>query len=248
MFLVNLEQTSSCKFSIDHKLHSLHLWNFVSFANLLVLIYSNLKEKTHCQKKNYQIFLSINIITLFSANLSWWNITAEKKSGLASVFSITCAVCGTENVVKTSSEHRSSQRGPNSHDDNSRAALLCIHTGISETHLNNLLCTLNIPSMNPVTFKSRENEIGQAVKQVTKKSWQKQGKRGITHQLIKLQSWVWLKGRLCIILQEQNPAQFAQMLKKTGKEAKNTIFDSIIQHHQSNDVYSSSPFVYCSKT
>ena len=99
-----------------------------------------------------------------------------KKYGLASVFSITCAVCGTENVVKTSSEHRSSQRGPNSHDDNSRAALLYLHTGISETHLNNLLCTLNIPSMNPVTFKSRENEIGQAVKQVTKKSWQKQEK------------------------------------------------------------------------
>ena len=92
------------------------------------------------------------------------------------MFSITCAVCGTENVVKTSSEHRSSQRGPNSHDDNSRAALLYLHRVISETHLNNLLCTLNIPSMNPVTFKSRENEIGQAVKQVTKKSWQKQEK------------------------------------------------------------------------
>ena len=79
-------------------------------------------------------------------------------------------MCGTENVVKTSSEHRSSQRGPNSHDDNSRAALLFLHTGISETHLNNLLCTLNIPSMNPVAFKSKDNEIGQAVKQVTKKS------------------------------------------------------------------------------
>ena len=38
--------------------------------------------------------------------------------------------------------------------------------------------------MNPVTFKSRENEIGQAVKQVTKKSWQKQGKRGITHAVM----------------------------------------------------------------
>lgn len=40
--------------------------------------------------------------------------------------------------------------------------------------------------MNPVTFKSRENEIGQAVKQVTKKSWQKQGKRGITHAVMGL--------------------------------------------------------------
>ena len=102
--------------------------------------------------------------------MSWWNITAEKKYGLASVFSVTCAVCGTENVVKTSSEHRSSQRGPISHDDNSRAALQCLHTEIGETHLNNLLCTLNIPFMNPVTFKSRENKIGHAVEQVTKKS------------------------------------------------------------------------------
>ena len=56
MFLVNLEQTSSCKFSTDHKLHSLLLWNFVKIflvfcKNLLVLIYSKLKEKTHCQNK-----------------------------------------------------------------------------------------------------------------------------------------------------------------------------------------------------
>ena len=86
------------------------------------------------------------------------------------MFSVTCAVCGTKNVVKTSSEHRSGQRAPPSHDVNSRAVLGCLHTGIGETHLNNLLCTLNIPSMNPVTFKSRENEIGHAVEQVTKKS------------------------------------------------------------------------------
>ena len=38
MFLVNLEQTSSCK--------------FVTFGkNLLVLIYSKLKDKTQCQNK-----------------------------------------------------------------------------------------------------------------------------------------------------------------------------------------------------
>ena len=93
-----------------------------------------------------------------------------KKCGLASVFSVTCAVCGTENVVKTSSEQRSGQRGLLSQDVNSRAVLECIHTAIGETHLDNLLCTLNMPSMNPVTFKSRENEIGHVVEQVTKKS------------------------------------------------------------------------------
>lgn len=95
---------------------------------------------------------------------------SRKQYGLASVFSVTCAVCGTENVVKTSSEHKSGQRGPPSHDVNSRAVLGCLHTGIGENHLNDLLCTLNISSMNPVTFKSRENEIGHAVEQVTKKS------------------------------------------------------------------------------
>ena len=112
------------------------------------------------------------MFTLFSADLSLWNIhvTAEKKCGLASVFSVTCAVCGAENVVKTSSEHRSGQRGPLTQDVNSRAVLGCLHTGIGETHLNNLLCTLNIPPMNPVTFKSRENEIGHAVEQVTRRS------------------------------------------------------------------------------
>ena len=84
------------------------------------------------------------------------------------MFSVTCAVCGTDNVVKTSSQH-SSQRGPLSHDVNSRDVLGCLHTGSSKTHVNNFLCTLNISSMNPVTFKSRENEIGHAVEQVTKR-------------------------------------------------------------------------------
>ena len=85
------------------------------------------------------------------------------------MFTVTCAVCGAENVVKTR-EHRSGQRGPLTQNVNSRAVLGCLHTGIGETHLNNLLCTLNIPPMNPVTFKSGENEIGHAVEQVTRRS------------------------------------------------------------------------------
>jgi len=71
-------------------------------------------------------------------------------------------VCGRDNIVKTSSEHRSGVRGALSHDVNSRAVLGCLHTG---THLNNFLCTLNIPSLNPVTFKCREREIGHKVEQ-----------------------------------------------------------------------------------
>jgi len=98
---------------------------------LLVLVYSKLKDwrRRHAARTKYQIFLSSNIVTSCSANLSLWNITAWKKCGLASVFSVTRAVCGTENVVKTSCEHRSGQRGPPSHNVNSRApaALGCLN-------------------------------------------------------------------------------------------------------------------------
>ena len=65
--------------------------------------------------------------------------------------------------MKTSLEHRSGQRGPLTHNINSRAVLGCLHTGIGETHLNNLLSTLTVPTINPVTFKCREREIGAAV-------------------------------------------------------------------------------------
>ena len=85
----------------------------------------------------FNIFININIV-----NLSQWNITVEKKCGLASVFSVlvACAGCGTEDVVKTFIKHRSGQRGPLSHDCNSRSVYGCLQTGIGETHVNNLLC------------------------------------------------------------------------------------------------------------
>ena len=170
MFLVNLEQKSSCKFSTDHKLHLLLLWNFVSFCkHLLVLIYSKLKEKTHCQNRMSD-FPEYQYCPFIFSQFVIVEHNRRKKYGLASVFSVTCAACGTENVVKTSSEHRSGQRGLLSHGVNSRAVLGCLHTRISETRLNNLLCTFNILFMNPVTFKSRGNEIGHTVEQVTKKS------------------------------------------------------------------------------
>lgn len=72
--------------------------------------------------------------------------------------------------MKTSSEHRSGQRGPSTHNINSRAVLGCLHTGIGITHLNNLLSTLNVPTINPVTFKSSERETGNAVEKVARKT------------------------------------------------------------------------------
>lgn len=55
-------------------------------------------------------------------------------------------------------------------DVNTRAALGCLHAGVGNTHLNNLLSTLNVPAMNSSTFKTREREAGKAIEQVAKNS------------------------------------------------------------------------------
>ena len=52
------------------------------------------------------------------------------------------------------------------------AALGCVHTGVGNTHLNNLLSTLNVPSMNSSTLKNREREAGKVIELVAKNSCQ----------------------------------------------------------------------------
>ena len=106
----------------------------------------------------------------FSAPLSLYNVREERRFGLASVFTFSCSSYAEKNNVETSSEHRRGQRGPLTHNINSRAVLGCLHTGIGETHPNNLLSTLYVPTINLVTFKSREREIGTAVEKVARKS------------------------------------------------------------------------------
>ena len=78
--------------------------------------------------------------------------------------------CAVQRMLSRPQVNTGAVRGPLTQDVNSRAVLGCLHTGIGETHLNSLLCTLNFPPMNAVTFKSRENEIGHAVEQVTRRS------------------------------------------------------------------------------
>ena len=108
-----------------------------------MLICSKLKEKTHCQNKvsdlpEYQ-YIHFN----FSQFVIVEHNSRKQKWVSLSVLSYLCSVWYRE-CCKTSNEHRSGQRGPLSQDVNSRAVLGCLHTGIGETHLNNLLCTLNI--------------------------------------------------------------------------------------------------------
>ena len=99
-------------------------------------------------------------------------MTDEVRHGLASTFVVICPVCGKKNTVKTSEQHRSGQRGPPAFDINTRMALGCLHAGIGQTHINNVLSTLNAPTLNSVTFKLREREVGKAVEGIAKSSCQ----------------------------------------------------------------------------
>ena len=83
---------------------------------------------------------------------------------------IKCPVCGKNNKVKTSGQHRSGKCGPPAFDINTRVVLGCLHAGIGQTHINNVLSTLNAPTLNSVTFKLREREVGKAVEGIVKSS------------------------------------------------------------------------------
>ena len=104
--------------------------------------------------------------------LSFYNVRDEVRHGLGSTFVIICPVCGKNNEIKTSEQHKSGQRGPPAFDVNTRVALGCLHAGIGQTHINNLFSTLNAPTINSVTFKLREREVGKAVEVVAKSSCQ----------------------------------------------------------------------------
>ena len=98
--------------------------------------------------------------------LSLTNIMAEKQSGLSSIFSIKCGFCSHENEVKSSAEHRAGSCGPLVSNINTRAVLGSLHAGMGNTHLNNLLSTMNVLTMNHNLFKRREREVGNALEKV----------------------------------------------------------------------------------
>lgn len=96
----------------------------------------------------------------------------EIQHGLASTFLIPCSFCGKTNEIKTSGEHKSGKRGPPAFDINTRVALGCLHAGIGQTHINNVLSTSNIPTINSSTFKRREREVGKTIETVARASCQ----------------------------------------------------------------------------
>ena len=85
------------------------------------------------------------------------NICDEQRNGLASTFTFRCPSCGYLNKAETSKQHRSGNRGPKkAFGINTRVTLGCLHAGIGQTHINNILCCMNIPTINSITFKQRE--------------------------------------------------------------------------------------------
>ena len=120
---------------------------------------------------NYK-FQLIGASLLALAKSIYYNVRDEVRHGLASTFVITGPVCGKNNEIKTSQQHKSGQRCPPAFEVNTRVALGCLHAGIGQTHINNLLSTLNAPTINSVTFKLREREVGKAVEGVAKSSSQ----------------------------------------------------------------------------
>ena len=85
--------------------------------------------------------------------LSFVNIVEGKQSGLSSISSIKCSFCGHLNEVQSSAEHRAGSRGP--------------LVSMGNTHPNNLLSTMNVPTMNHNLFKRREREVGNALENVS---------------------------------------------------------------------------------
>ena len=102
--------------------------------------------------------------------LPFTEIYNETKSGLASTFTVNCSFCGKGNIVLTSKTHRHGSRGPNAFDVNSRAVLATLNAGIGHTHLSTITAAFDIPSMNHVTYKAREREVGKAIEEVAAKS------------------------------------------------------------------------------
>ena len=100
------------------------------------------------------------------------------------MFSVKCSFWGHLKEVRSSGEHRAGSYGPLASDINTRAALGSLNAGMENTHLNNLLSTMNMPTMNHHLFKIRKREVGNALENVAKNS----GKINLNLKKVKLLS------------------------------------------------------------
>ena len=105
----------------------------------------------------------------------------EVRHGLAGTLVIyLSSLLEKQNEIKTSEQHRSGKRGPPAFDVNKPEALGCLHASIGQTHISNLLSSLNNPTINSVTFKLREGQVGKLKLQ----SWKRIAKSTCKHYLV----------------------------------------------------------------
>ena len=70
----------------------------------------------------------------------------------------------------TSKTHKCGSRGSDAFDVNSREVLATLSAGTGHTHLSTVTATLNISSMNHVTYKAMERKVGIAIEKVAARS------------------------------------------------------------------------------
>ncbi|KAK0160250.1 hypothetical protein PV328_007678 [Microctonus aethiopoides] len=104
------------------------------------------------------------------ALLNLENIKKEKRRGLGSIWHVLCTVCNVLNEVSTDKQHVDATTKRQRFDINSKIAIGALHSGIGATHVNKILASVNMPSIDPKTFKTYENEMGTAVEKVAKES------------------------------------------------------------------------------
>ena len=101
------------------------------------------------------------------------NSQGVQPHGLGGWIYITCdnPICMKMNKISLGKQHKKTilegnnpfnvlPRGSAIFDVNTKAASGMIHAGIGQSHLNNLLSTLNIPQISHTSLKDREEEIG----------------------------------------------------------------------------------------
>ena len=67
-------------------------------------------------------------------------------------------------------QQRTGKHGPMAYDINTRIALGALNAGIGQTQVNSFFSCLNVPSVDHVTFKVREREVGKAIESVAEAS------------------------------------------------------------------------------
>ena len=149
--------------------------NCVSISHLLILfpyesVYTKIFSEVEGNSENNGQFISsfkkYTKMDISHSTIEWSHrsiVSSERcqrktKWTQQFLYCIKCSFCGNINEVKTSGDHRTGSRGPLASNINTRAALGSSHAGIGNTHLNNLLSTMNIPTMNHRLFKKEKGK------------------------------------------------------------------------------------------